>query len=130
MVDTAWLLSIASFGVGSYAALKGHVITRDNARRDQDIALLKKQTDLFWNMVEQHMTTVLHSPHTPELDALLEKYQAGLPLTQEEKCQLSANLTALINDSDEPQGNRAGAVLLLAALKVDMEIRPHVESAD
>lgn len=127
MLDLTTLLPVASFGVAAYAALAGRLMSRAtalreqevtlaNAQRDADVEVLKKQMELFWRMVEQHMTTVLHSPHTPGLDMLLEKYQGGIRLTPEEANDLSLQLLNIINNPDEIQGNRTGAVFLLAAL--------------
>lgn len=115
-MDLTSFLPYASIGLGSYAALSQLFVSKANAKRDQDIALLQRQGDLFWKMVEQHMTTVLHSPHTPDLDLLLEKYQAGIKLSEDEAKELAYKLEQLINDPNEQQGNRAGAVFLLAAL--------------
>lgn len=128
MIDGSTIVSTVAAGLGAYAALSQMFIGRENARRDQDIALLKKQTDLFWNMVEQHMTTVLHSPHTPALDVLLEKYQSRIPLTHEEAQELYSKLVFLINNPDESQGNRAGAVFLLAALDVRYNLDESINS--
>ena len=129
MSDVLTLLPYATFGLAAYAAVRGHYISREQARRDARLDVVEKQVALFWGMVEQHMTTVLHSPHTPVLDVLLEKYQAGVRFNPEEARALSQMLLEIINDPLEQQGNRTGAVFLLAALDVryDLGLGPCVE---
>lgn len=122
-MDLISFLPLTSLALGTYAAVSQGFVSKANAQRDQDIALLKKQGDLFWKMVEQHMTTVLHSPHTPDLDVLLEKYQEGISLTKEDVTELSRLLLKLINDPGEGQGNRTAAVFLLAALDVRYKVK-------
>lgn len=100
--------------------LRGHFVSREQARRDAEFEVLKKQVGLFWGLVEKHMTTVLHSPHTPHLDHLLEKYEHGL--TQEEAEELARMLLNIINNPKEPQGNRASAVFLLGAVDLRYEL--------
>lgn len=123
MIDWNIAVPATALILSGYAALQQRWISRDNARRDSEIALLKKQADLFWAMVEQHMTTVLHSPHTPDMDSLLEKWQAGEILTDAEAVDLKDKLLETINSSTESQGNRAGAVFLLAALERKAQIK-------
>lgn len=117
-MDLSPLIPYAGFLVSTGALLRSHFVSRDAAQTDARLDVLEKQMGLFWKLVEQHMTTVLHSPHTPDLDKLLEKYQSGEALTEEEADDLAHRLVTLINDSSEVQGNRAGAVFLLAALNV------------
>lgn len=116
-MDIALALPYAGILLGAYGAFKGHFVSKEAARRDEDIAILKKQMDLIWGMVEQHMTTILHSPHTPDLDKLLEKFQAGEDLSPNEQEEFATLLLDTINDDKEAQGTRAGAFWILAALE-------------
>lgn len=122
MVELTSLLPYAALGLSTLSLVRGQLTTRESANRDQRIALLEKQTELFWGMVEKHMTTVLHSPHTPDLDRLLEKYQRGDVLIEEEARELADRLLDLINNTSEQQGNRTGAVFLLAALDLRYQL--------
>jgi hypothetical protein len=125
-MDFTPVLTYISLAGAAYSAFTSHFVSRREAQRDQDIALLKKQADLFWRMVEQHMTTVLHSPHTPDLDKLLERLQEGDKLTEEEADELSKRLLEIINNPDEQQGNRSGAIFLLAAIERRRNVNPNM----
>lgn len=114
---TQHYLPYLTFVLAIYLAYKGQFISKDNAARDGEIQLLKKQVALFWRMVEEHMTTVLHSPHTPDRDKLLEKMQSKERLSPEELNELAEDLEGVINDATEGKGNRATAVFLLAAVE-------------
>jgi|SRR5688572_12007362 len=117
MEQLTYLLPYAAFGLSLFSTLQSRFMSRENAKRDERLGVIEKQVTLFWRMVEQHMTTVLHSPHTPEMDVLLERYQAeGIELSPEEAKELSERLLNLINDPTESKGSRSSAVLLLTAL--------------
>lgn len=111
------LLSVASLALAAYSALTARFISKGEADQDRRLALIEKQMELWWGVVEKHMTTVLHSPHTPDRDKLLEKIQAGEELTLEELDIMADDLESIINDSREIQGNRAAAVFLLACVE-------------
>lgn len=40
---------------------------------DKRLSKLETKMELFWNYVDDNMGKIIHSPHTPEVDALLEK---------------------------------------------------------
>lgn len=117
-MDIIPLIPYASLVLAAYAAFTGHFMSKDEAKRESRLELLEKQTALFWKMVEQHMTTVLHSPHTPDLDVYLERYRQGENLGTSEVKDFSRRLLTMINDPKELQGNRTSAVFLLAALNL------------
>jgi hypothetical protein len=128
-MELTQLLPYSGLLLSAYATWKSHFVSREQAKRDAEFEVMKKQLGLFWGLVEKHMTTVLHSPHTPDLDRLLEKYQEGDSLEMDEVEELAHRLIVLINDGAEQQGNRAGAVFLLAALAIryDLDIDPCIE---
>lgn len=69
----------------------------------------------FWKIIEQEIPKILHSPHTPELDSLLEKMMAG-NLTSGEaytlKCILKRDL-----DTESDKVRALSMVLLMARLE-------------
>lgn len=79
-----------------------------------EIEILKKQVGLFWGVVERQMSTLLHSPHRPTLDRLLEKNQAGHKLTDDEANQLVDLLQKLIDSDDLSRDEISWATMLLA----------------
>lgn len=116
-MDIYSVLPIVSFVFAAYATFNSLFTSRDKARLEAEVAVMRKQLDLIWGMVEKHMTTILHSPHTPARDRLLEKIQAKEDLTDAELDVLSEDLEGIINDNSEIQGNRAVAVFLLACVE-------------
>lgn len=43
------------------------------ANIDTRLTKLETKMELIWNYVDDNMGKILHSPHTPEIDALLER---------------------------------------------------------
>lgn len=41
--------------------------------QEQRITKLETKMELIWNYVDDNMGKILHSPHTPEIDVLIEK---------------------------------------------------------
>ncbi len=84
------------------------------AANTTDIALLKKQGDLFWGLIEQQMAKALIRPTHIELDRLLEKLVRNEPLTPEQELQLVYMLRQTVGDKQEQAGVRAMAATILA----------------
>lgn len=82
-----------------------------------EVEILKKQMALFWAVIEKNMSTLLHSPHRPILDRLLEKNQMGVRLTDDEAQQLVDLLQKLI-DSQELSRDELGFANMLLAVTV------------
>lgn len=80
-----------------------------------DVARLQTQTELFWNAMGSKAASILHSPHTPELDVLLDKWNAHrLTLADAE------TLVAMLQEIEaihEPHGTKLASVMLLLAIK-------------
>lgn len=75
---------------------------------------LEVKTDLFWKSIEKNLPNLLHSPHTPEMDKLLEKMISdGLNKTE------SIDLKNMIKNEFEEglsENKKIVAVLLMARL--------------
>lgn len=80
----------------------------------QRVTALETKIELFWGVVEKQMSNLLHSPHRPTLDKLLEKNQAGEKLTKDEAEQLADLLEKLINSEDLSKEESSWATMLLA----------------
>lgn len=67
----AVIISGASF---LFAYIKG---VKEQEQRwsefDKRVSKLETKMELFWNYVDDNMGKIIHSPHTPEIDALIEK---------------------------------------------------------
>jgi hypothetical protein len=74
---------------------------------------LETQMEPFWGIIQSELPKLIHSPHTPEIDALLEKMMADT-LTKEEAIDLK---TRLKSEMDVPDlGKKLTIVLLIARL--------------
>jgi hypothetical protein len=69
----------------------------------------------FLRLLEKALIPVVHSPHTPDLDALLEKRYSGEPLTEEEMVQLLEGLKERAEATDDA-GKRSAMLTLRAVL--------------
>lgn len=79
-----------------------------------DIALLKKQGDLFWGLIEQQMAKALIRPTHIELDRLLERLVRGEELAPDQEHRLVEMLREVVNDKEEIAGVRAMGATILA----------------
>ena len=79
-----------------------------------EVDILKKQMGLFWGVVEKQMSTLLHSPHRPSLDVLLEKNTKGESLTEKEAERLVELLQNLIKEKDISTNEVSYATMLMA----------------
>lgn len=80
----------------------------------QRVTSVETKVGLYWGAVEKQMSAMLHSPHRPRLDVLLDKNARDERLTDDEAMSLVDLLQKLI-DSKELSGNEeAGARMLIA----------------
>ena len=83
---------------------------------DGRLRTIEVKTDLFWGLVEKELPRILHSPHTPEFDLLLEKMMADT-LNRDEIAELEARLRVEIEFNNPDYGKRLVAILLLARVQ-------------
>ena len=109
-----WIFGLAITGlfavlfavVGSIGNLKDGL-----ADAKKDIAVLTRTMDL----IGINSAKSMHSPHTPDLDALLEKYiDRGYELNQSEWTELLNECERRMEDKNESQGYRINAAILAA----------------
>lgn len=79
-----------------------------------EVAVLQKQMSLFWSVVEKQMSVLLHSPHRPRLDKLLDKNTSGEGLTENEAQQLVSLLQKLIDSQELSRDEISWATMLMA----------------
>lgn len=102
------------------AALTGGVITSAFSIFQR---LTKMETTL--DLIGMKAANVLHSPHTPELDRLLEKYVSReYELTLDEWKELNDRCEAIENDTSNPKDQRALAAIVSALCHHKMRQAP------
>lgn len=79
-----------------------------------DMALVKRQGDLFWGLIEQQMAKALIRPTHIEMDKLLERLVKGEELTPSQEQRLVEMLREVVNDKNEVAGVRAMGATILA----------------
>ena len=116
-------IALASLGLSAAGAIYNR---RRNAGSDTkkiwdaigllntDMALVKRQGDLFWGLIEQQMAKALIRPTHIELDALLEKLVNNHRLTTEQETRLIGMLHEVVDDKNEVAGVRAMGATILA----------------
>lgn len=87
-----------------------------------EVEVLKKQMGLFWGVVEKQMSQLLHSPHRPILDKLLDKNSAGEPLSDQEARHLVNLLQKLIDSSELSPNEVSWATMLMAVTVAKYEL--------
>lgn len=86
-----------------------------------ELQVLKKQMEVFWRGVSFSSSQALHSPHTPALDALIEKFQAGR-IDDEELARFKVMLEELAEDEDETAFRRKMARDVLTLIHIRYEV--------
>jgi len=96
-------------------------LPRDVAEISADLQVLKKQVEVFWKGVSFNTAQALHSPHTKELDVLLEKFQRDEIQSEKDLSKLKAMLQEVADSDDDPQ-RRKYALDILTLIHVRFEI--------
>lgn len=81
------------------------------------ITVIETKLDLYWGAVEKQMSVMLHSPHRPTLDALLDKNARDERLSHDEAVLLVELIQKLI-DSKELSGNEESGARMLIAVTI------------
>lgn len=88
-----------------------------------DLQVLKKQVEVFWKGVSFTTAQALHSPHTKELDVLLEKFQRDEIQSEKDLSKLKMMLQHdVIDNPDESQIRKKYALDILTLIHVRFEI--------
>ncbi len=77
------------------------------------ISVLENKIELFWGVVQKSMTELLHSPHTPEFDLLLEELNDNC-INLEKALRLKSLLKDQLGLSD---GKKIAVAFLLARVE-------------
>lgn len=86
-----------------------------------ELQVLKKQVEVFWKGVSFSSAQALHSPHTKELDALLEKFQRD-EIQNEKDLQRLKDLLKGIAKEDPDSIRQKFALDILTLIHVRFEI--------
>ena len=102
-IMTIFILVIG--GLVSYFTIIGDMKNR--------LTKLETQMQPFWNLIERELPKIIHSPHTPEIDILLEKMIEGV-LTRDEAIDLKFKLKEEMEIPDVAK--KLAIVLIIARL--------------
>ena len=100
------------------------IVQVKNERREAEIQsgnaqrfiALETKMDIFWKCIERNAPNLLHSPHTPELDRLLERMAAG-KLDYQDKCSLKLMIEHRLQSGTFEEPKRITATIVLGALE-------------
>lgn len=103
-----------------FTELEGKVKSKTQQDLDNEhrFTELETKTNLFWHTVETKMTEFVHSPHTPDIDPLLEK-MATKNLTTDEAKDLLYQLECALRDHLYA-GEKVLAVIFITARLEEM----------
>jgi|ERR1051325_5805599 hypothetical protein len=88
------------------------------------VVRIETKIDVFWKGVGFSASQVLHSPHTPELDRLIEKFQCD-QIDDVELREFKMRLREIV-ESDEDKLKQKAARDVLTLIKVRYEIAPEI----
>lgn len=86
-----------------------------------ELEVAKKQLEVFWRGVSFSSAAALHSPHTKELDTLLEKFQRDEIQSEKELGKLKEMLQDVAANDPEPMRKKF-ALDILTLIHVRFEI--------
>lgn len=107
-------LAVIGGGIGILSYFKNRYTSIEFSTLKNDVSILQKQMELFWSVVEKQMSQLLHSPHRPRLDQLLDKNTSGIGLTEQEADQLVRLLQKLIDGKELSTDEISWATMLMA----------------
>lgn len=111
-----WVIPVA---LSIFAGLWGvyRFLSRSIAALADRMSRIETKVEIFWKVLGDKASLLLHSPHTPGLDELLEKYQRE-ELSSRELDQLAEQLRAIeigaSPDHPDKADHLAAGMLLLA----------------
>lgn len=113
-----WILGVAQVIVAAGVAWNWKSHNKHQENHTEVIVRLVK-LEVLWSMMNKQAAEILHSPHTPELDLLLEKLvktynDRNYELTCKEWEQLQEMTQKLKEDENEPKGSRLLAAMVYA----------------
>ena len=88
-----------------------------DARRDERLTRIETKVDLFWNIVQEKMVDVFHSPDHKIRDNLMDKWKAH-NIDLEELIELQKLICSHYNNGDKM--DKLAATLVLAKIEVDI----------
>ena len=90
---------------------------------EKRLTLLETKITPFWNWVDRELPKILHSPHTPELDKLLEdyKYKESMSIDDLER------LKCLINDEIKKTAKDKILLYTLFLMNLDLYIEKRIK---
>lgn len=86
-----------------------------------ELQVLKKQVEVFWKGVSFSSAQALHSPHTKELDELLEKFQRD-EIQSEKDLEKLKSMLRDVADNDPSPMRKKYALDILTLIHVRFEI--------
>lgn len=111
-----WTLSFVVTGIGG-AIIKLWIA---HGELRSDIAVIKNDLKWFQQSVistSKRSARILHSPHTPELDVFLEKYEEGVPMTSREIGRMKEILHQFLGNISEDRSVKTNASLILCCIE-------------
>ena len=109
------ILGILSPIITLFILILGGLVSYFTIIGDIKYRLTKLETQMapFWNIIEKELPKLIHSPHTPEIDILLEKMIEGV-LTRDEAIDLKFKLKEEMEIPDVAK--KLAIVLIIARL--------------
>ena len=110
----AFTMALAIGGIGAYILIVQRI----------------KAVEVLISMLSVKAANILHSPHTPELDALLEKYyrtynERHFELSHAEWKELLKLCQDIEDDSSEPKGTRLLAAIVGSVALHKLQMMPN-----
>lgn len=85
----------------------------------QRMTAVESKQQIYGDFMKQQITELLHSPHTPEIDRLLEKLK-NKTIIQDEICELRDKIKSMMLEMDRSDSRFGYAAQLLQILEMEI----------
>ena len=119
-MEVGTILALIAIGVSATGLLAQHFVSI--AKLKERLVRIETKVDVFWKAVEGRLVDMLHSPHSPEVDVLLDKMKQG-GLSLDEAIHLRNQLDMQYTNAN-PHRNIALILVLGRLEQVIVELKP------
>jgi hypothetical protein len=133
MSEGALSLLVSAVGVIVSAVALQYARNKDHRDKVEEVmrrlAVLELQMQVFWKSVSFSAAQALHSPHTPELDRLIERFQQEL-LDDRELRKFKTMLSEIAASPDETAFRKKCANEVLTLIHIRYEVARGASEAE
>lgn len=121
-------IAVLISGLSFLQSRAANAISKENASMQERVTVLEAKVGLFWTVIAQNASALLHQPTHHKLDGYLERLERREELTYAELVDLQTELKRIIREEPEPVPcYNVAAVMFLCAIAMKVHDLTHPE---